>query len=753
MPQQHLYGSSPPIGRPVYNTLEFQNGTSEPDTQKTVIAEAARVVSDMARSGEKQGAKAKKGKRKKKILKKTHSVDTPNTVSDTANATPPTHGTEQNSKHKKKKKSRDSTHVFTPKRKRESEMQDELLQGSQSDNAVVGVRVPQNVDARMDGLLVEVEQIPRPNRAAGEPLKKKPKIKRKSEVLLDNKRSQEKADSSPVKPANKVVSGESALKKKSNISYGRQTKDSASREPSTTSSPYVRELKHTPVPLPLPHRSSLRTTTNVGSPEQRHVQEDEVLVTETPPRKVPRRVVDTRNAPVPFALSQTVERITIRKMSKKAPDILLSSPTSDEGDQLPVSIPSAPLEKRKDTGELDSHMSLTSSSLMQYTQPLSDEPKARPRRAASVSSASSMSIKDAMSRMGKPSPGLNTNDNHFLVSDKKACETHEDADKRVFEKSFHAVQQTVNFTKEFEHLHAHLHWRTENEAAGPLPCLKKATGCSPKSEQIMRLLGDDTTSGLLKLTVSTDTERIVFDAAVRDSLAAEKFLHNAVVAKVPVSTGKLEGVYTLYCPKYAQMHIDKYGFGQRTLSISRPSGFTSNTYTARLSTPPRPMAYTILAFTPPPHASFRTTVLITSAERYTMALVCLGNGYLLLRVDLALLLTGKKSKVYGDVSMEFLCVRERDVGGCAAVKWGALEANVTAARKVMEAEEAKENSSAKNEKVEKKRIEEEEEEKEEKEEEEKAAMLNSSPKKRGRPSNAERARRAQEKETLARGHA
>jgi hypothetical protein len=169
-----------------------------------------------------------------------------------------------------------------------------------------------------------------------------------------------------------------------------------------------------------------------------------------------------------------------RKMSKKAPDILLSSPTSDEGDQLPVSIPSAPLEKRKDTGELDSHMSLTSSSLMQYTQPLSDEPKARPRRAASVSSASSMSIKDAMSRMGKPSPGLNTNDNHFLVSDKKACETHEDADKRVFEKSFHAVQQTVNFTKEFEHLHAHLHWRTENEAAGPLPCLKKATGCSPK---------------------------------------------------------------------------------------------------------------------------------------------------------------------------------------------------------------------------------------------------------------------------------
>jgi hypothetical protein len=152
--------------------LEFQNGTSEPDTQKTVIAEAARVVSDMARSGEKQGAKAKKGKRKKKILKKTHSVDTPNTVSDTANATPPTHGTEQNSKHKKKKKSRDSTHVFTPKRKRESEMQDELLQGSQSDNAVVGVRVPQNVDARMDGLLVEVEQIPRPNRAAGEPMKK-----------------------------------------------------------------------------------------------------------------------------------------------------------------------------------------------------------------------------------------------------------------------------------------------------------------------------------------------------------------------------------------------------------------------------------------------------------------------------------------------------------------------------------------------------------------------------------------------------
>jgi hypothetical protein len=79
------------------------------------------------------------------------------------------------------------------------------------------------------------------------------------------------------------------------------------------------------------------------------------------------------------------------------------------------------------------------------------------------------------------------------------------------------------------------------------------------------------------------------------------------------------------------------------------------------------------------------------------------------------------------------------VDGRAAVKWGALDANVKAARGVMEAKKAKEVLRAENEKEEKKRM----------AEEEKAVKLNSSPKKRGRPSNAELARRAQEKEALA----
>jgi hypothetical protein len=748
--------------------LEFQNDASEPDAQKAVIAEAAQAVYDMSGSNRKESGKTRK---KKKMMMKRHAVGTAKAALDTANEIQANHSVEQKikdkrnstgdvpdpakvtqvptpvvtstdghkSKNRKMKKGADNTHDSTKKRKRVSAFQAELLNNGESD-VLAGAAVHQNTEARMDGVIVDMEQIRKPNHVTEEPLKKKAKPKRKSEVLSDTETPQGKIDISPTKPINNVVSGESTSKRKSNAGNGRQilqTKGSASCEPPATSSPYARALKHTPVPLPVPQKSFLRTTTNAGSPEQRHVQDTEVLVTETPPARVSRGVINTWNAPVPFTLLRTVEPTTVRKKSKKAPDILLSSPTTDEGDQLPISTPEVLLEKQKNVGGPSRQASLTSSNLLRYTQPLNDEPKARPRRAASVSSASSMSIKEAIARMGKPSPGSRTEMNAFFMPNNKSREAHKEADTQVFDKSFHAAQQTVNFTHEIEHLHSHLLWRTENEAAGPLPCLKKATGCSAKSEQILHLLKDDTTSNLLKLTVSTDAESIAFDAAIRDSLEAEKFLHNAIIARVPVPMDKLEGVYTLYCPKYAETHIDKYGFGQRTLSISRPSGFTSNTYTARLSIPPRPMAYTILAFTPPPHASFRTTILTTSAEGYTMTLVCLGNGYLLLRVDLALLLTGKKSDVDGDVCMEFVCVRERDVDGRAAVKWGAMEASLKAAKKVVDAKKAKEEVlRAEKEKGEKK-----------------AGKVNLSPKKRGRPSNAELARRVQEKETVTRGQA
>jgi hypothetical protein len=75
------------------------------------------------------------------------------------------------------------------------------------------------------------------------------------------------------------------------------------------------------------------------------------------------------------------------------------------------------------------------------------------------------------------------------------------------------------------------------------------------------------------------------------------------------------------------------------------------------------MLFSILSFSVPPHASFRTTTVKTSAEGYKMDVVFLGNGYLQLRVDLSLLLSGKptETKEGKRVVMEFVGVHERAV--------------------------------------------------------------------------------------------
>jgi hypothetical protein len=300
-----------------------------------------------------------------------------------------------------------------------------------------------------------------------------------------------------------------------------------------------------------------------------------------------------------------------------------------------------------------------------------------------------VNIKDAFARRGKPSPISSFDFDPFFAPEsreKKQLVTQKEANVQTFNSAFDASQAAIDFAAEISYLQQRLRSKAAYDAAGPLPCLKTATGCSSKSEQVLQLMRGDN-SNVLRINICSDAEQAVFDHSVAATFEAERFLSNAVMARNPVPLGKVEGVYTLYCPKYSSVHIDKYGFGQRTLSIQRPSGFNaaSHTYTARLSIPPRPMAYTILAFNAPPHASFRCTTLTTSAEGYTMSLACLGNGYLVLRMDMGLLLTGKKSEMAGkegEGCMEFLGVRERDVDGMGALEWDAVERKV---RKEVEA--------------------------------------------------------------------
>jgi hypothetical protein len=248
--------------------------------------------------------------------------------------------------------------------------------------------------------------------------------------------------------------------------------------------------------------------------------------------------------------------------------------------------------------------------------------------------------------------------------------SHEEADFATFKKAFRASQDCVNFFDELAYLEQHKERRAENEAAGPLPCLKSITGCNAKGEQMLSL-AKDIPSDLLKVFGHSEEDQAAFDAAVQAGLEAEMFLHATILANVPVPLRNLPGQYALYCPKYSATHIDKYGNGQRTINIWLPAGSRTNSYTARLNIPPRSIPYTTLLFTAPPHASFRTTELMTAAEGFTMTIAFLGNGYILLRMDLGLLLKGKETEMKGgqNVCMEFVGVKEKDPKGDMALQW------------------------------------------------------------------------------------
>jgi hypothetical protein len=409
---------------------------------------------------------------------------------------------------------------------------------------------------------------------------------------------------------------------------------------SQSASSFIKEPKNTPVPLP--PNSSQAARGDIASPQQRlsnagHTTSD-LLITETPPKK---SVVST--------LREIVGAATTRPKPRATP-------------------------------------SLTASNLERYTRPLSDDAKSRPRGpcSVSVSSASSMSIKDAFARQHKQklSPVyVSHNDSNPFFTPSSQTKPHKkpqpNFDGPAFGAALQVLLATVNMVDEQAYLAQHLELRAWNDAAGPLPCLKSATGCNSKLEQYLSASRENTTNSSND-TTSSDENQLAFDVSVAATVEAEKFLHNAVVAGIPVPAGNLEGTYTLYCPKYIETHIDKYGYGLRELTISKPSGFNSNTYTARLSIPPRPMAYTVLSFDPPPYASFRTIKLTTSAEGYTMDLVMLGHGYILLRVDVGLFLTGKATVMGAnagrEICMEFAGVKDD------ALQWQGLDDNVKTAR-------------------------------------------------------------------------
>lgn len=231
------------------------------------------------------------------------------------------------------------------------------------------------------------------------------------------------------------------------------------------------------------------------------------------------------------------------------------------------------------------------------------------------------------------------------------AEPQQEADIGEFVAAYTDAQYCVDFANEREFLIEHRIYRDAADSLGSLPCLgQHGSGCNPQREAILRLgledaqVNDDAKLGL----VSVSDQHVLYDAADRNA-AAEAFLAHAIVARVPVPLGRLEGQWKLFCPLYAADHMDKYGSGERVLSLqSVPSPLSAvdhrAIYKGQLNLPPRPMLYSVENFPVPPHASFRTTTVQTTVEKYKMDIVFLGNGYLLLRIDMGLMLSGEETR-------------------------------------------------------------------------------------------------------------
>ncbi|KAL1793059.1 hypothetical protein ACET3X_008041 [Alternaria dauci] len=408
--------------------------------------------------------------------------------------------------------------------------------------------------------------------------------------------------------------------------------------------------KITPVPLPqkspgIPKRSVSESSMKKTKVEPR---EPEVLVSETPLSQMSRTPATTPHVQaIPFSLGPAAttpkETGTTPRTHESSPEMPLIIETGSSEAQERV------IGSQGSVNPLTSSQAnnLTTANLMRFKQPLNDIPKPRPRgrrfvsEAPSTSSSSSAtttrSIRDMLMRPNKPYTAPGDDITPSINRKLKHSEKHDEANLATFTSTFTASQRTINFTDEAGYLEEYGDWLSESEAAGPLPCLKQASGCTAKTEQLLHLPhSDDTAARVANDTTATEIARVV---------AASTFLRYSIQTRVPVPLGCIKGTFTLYCPKYTATHVDKYGSGQRLLKIIPVDTLDpmAGAYTARLYTPPRSMAYYMETFHVPPHASFRTVTLRTVAERYGMEIMFLGNGYLKLRVDLHLILNGKSA--------------------------------------------------------------------------------------------------------------
>jgi hypothetical protein len=674
---------------------------------------------------EQEVEKPKKKGRSKSVgteVSRTPVVSAPPATSTPLITVTPATGSSKVKSKKSEKQEQKSTDPSSKKRKRQSEGAPAAPKASVPFSFVVGRDMLEGVKSSVksatevfsNSQLATAAHIP--PAPASEPVKKKAKKEKASRKTLDTvdferiaketRKIDKKARKRERKDRRKSTAGPAQPPSKPAAASALVPGPAPGSSPPIFSSP----PRKTPVPLPPNAFSHAANSGRIGRRDSR------LLVLETPPQ-LQSQPGDLADTPVPFKPAGDAKTEESHKPKSGVRVATLSSPSTSLSSLSPPPLPSSPLPLSAPASDAppapktphrlevnhDGRVSLTASNLTKYTtstQRLSDDPKPRPKpRATSVpaSSAGSTtsvgttpSIKEWFERVAKPYSRSGAEHDPFtaatIAAEKKKSvrtETHPEADIGAFVAAYTVSQYCVNFSDEQEYLMQHRSWRESKNSLGTLPCLgQKASGCNPKRETLLRLGREDAaldtdTSEVRVLVGSAAQKAILSDAATRGA-AAEWFLARSIAARVPVPLGNLEGNWKLFCSAYAEAHVDKYGYGQRSLSLfsvagSIPAANSHAKYTARLSIPPRSMMYSLDDFPVPPHASFRSTTVQTTEEKYKMEIVFLGNGYLLLRVDLSLLLSGKEMRRKGRaVVMEFVGVYEK------AVVWEVEEVEVEA---------------------------------------------------------------------------
>ncbi|KAF2876659.1 hypothetical protein BDV95DRAFT_590734 [Massariosphaeria phaeospora] len=671
MPRHHLYGSRKPLK--VYSTKDFE----EPEAEINVEAVDADEAENLRRKDEKRLRKEER--RKRKELKKQQEVapntdhmqtEVPSPIK--VNAAAPSDGGKVERKKKKKAEAEKSLpEASHKKRKRESKAgvneptapQNDAVNGS----FVVGTDMVKTLKQSMGNLGQTFNQMSLPEPLPQKTSKvKKKKASKKTEAAEKNVVQQSEPVGAPESPETPTK------KRQKRLSDNGVAKKMAVPFASRLVRPVARTLNSgTPQQsfVPLPPSSQWTAS-------QQKQSAPEVLVPETPVAKS--RSKPIQKAPVPFSLSQpSTTSKSAKKTSNKARLTLdVSPPTSTGGSQSATtqSATSKPKKGRKS----EVKPKFATSLLSKFIQPLRDNVTRASSRQGSVgtsvgtsmapSSASSVDLPEQFNRVGKPYARSGALVDPFTTREpikKKHRETHEEAPMQIFDEKFSDMVKTVNFTEESDYLNSYLDWSSlENDPIDKVPCLGQVTGCTSKKEEIFRLSREEGINIMKLFENGTASEQLIAHANT-NGRNAEGFLITAIRARVPVPIGPVEGEWTLYCPKYSVRHVDKYS-GLRAMKISSISGFNDkNMFTARLSLPPRPGVYSTLTFSTPPHASFRTTTLTTAAERNTMEVIFFGNGFLHLRMDLKLFLTGRPIEMVDGKSrlMEFIGVHEK------ALRW------------------------------------------------------------------------------------